>query len=62
MAGKFGTTAGATDMGMCTDCEAGMYKAFLVPSFDARQGRFATRVITGIAKECSILPGGVVCC
>ena len=46
MAGKIGTTAGATDMGMCTDCAAGKYKALLMPSFDASQGPVPTRAIT----------------
>ena len=50
MAGKYAAQGSA----MCTDCVAGMYKAFLMPSFDARQGPFRTRVITGVAKECSI--------
>jgi hypothetical protein len=42
MPGKYAAQGSA----MCTDCAAGMYKAFLVPSFDVRQGPVRTRVIT----------------
>ena len=43
MAGKFAAFAGQT---VCTDCEAGKYKALLMPSFDASQGPVPTRAIT----------------
>ena len=50
MAGKYAAQGSA----MCTNCDAGMYKAFLMPSFDARQGPFRTRAITGIVKEWAV--------
>ena len=50
MAGKYAAQGSA----MCTDCVAGIYKAFLMPSFDARQGPFRTRVITGVVKEWAV--------
>ena len=52
MAGKYAVHDAG--FGMCLDCAAGMYKAFLVPSFDARQGLFRTRAITGVVKEWAV--------